>query len=229
MNVANATIPRPGATCAAKEDATTAVAIDAAAISGLVHSTVQEAVKRAAQAVATGQPGLFTSAIVSRRDGTIMAWGCNRVLDTCDPTAHSEIVAIRRACQEAESVSLTAFDAVLCCNAEPCPMCLVACHWAGLRAVYYACPKERVKEVVGFDDASLYADLARPADARQVLCPTVHVACCAADAPFQLWKAREGARPTTASLVSPSARAALANTATAPTAPPGQQLADHAV
>nr|UMO80308.1 Nucleoside deaminase [Pandoravirus aubagnensis] len=163
---------------------------------------VSQLTTAAADAVRASEPGLFTAAIIGP-DGVVVARCRNRVLDKCDPTAHAEVEAIREACQSRGSIALD--GCVLCSNAEPCPMCLAAAYWAGIRRVYYACPKEVVAETVGFDDARLYADLASPPSQR-ALVTTVRVDCSDATDAFCLWRAREASSPTLASTVSPSAR-----------------------
>lgn len=180
------------------DDAAIAGALDAAA-----RRVVAEVVRTATEAVRASQPGLFTAAILGA-DGHVVARGRNRVFDACDPTAHAEIEAIRAACRVRGSIALD--TCVLCSNAEPCPMCLSAAYWAGIRLVYYACPKETVAAAVGFDDARLYADLALPARQRTLI-QTVRVDCADAADAFYAWRDREASAPTAASTVSPSARA----------------------
>lgn len=177
------------------------------ATNGAAVQWVRSAVRMATDAVRRNQPGLFTALVVDG-DGRVLATGHNEVLAQCDPTAHAEVMAIRRACQERRTPSLE--GAALYCNAEPCPMCLAAAYWAGIGAIYYACPKEQVAAIVGFDDARLYRDLALAPNDR-VLLRTVHVDPVGDDPTeaFVLWKERETASPTAASTVSPSARAAV--------------------
>lgn len=59
-----------------------------------------------------------------------------------DPTAHAEVVAIRRACRTKNSNSLS--GCVLYTSLEPCLMCLHAAYWAGIRKIIYCCPRDRV-------------------------------------------------------------------------------------
>ena len=66
--------------------------------------------------------GPFGANIVRR--GEIVAEGWNQVTSTIDPTAHAEIVAIRRACAALNTFTLTGCDIYASC--EPCPMCLGA-------------------------------------------------------------------------------------------------------
>lgn len=182
------------------------------ALDVVARAIVANAVRTATDAVRASQPGLFTAAIMGP-DGQVVAHGRNRVFDACDPTAHAEIEAIRAACRTRGSIALD--DCVLCSNAEPCPMCLSAAYWAGIRLVYYACPKETVAKAVGFDDARLYVDLALPADQRTLI-KTVHVDCADAADAFYAWRDRETLASTMASTVSPSARVvSLSSTASA--------------
>jgi guanine deaminase len=167
------------------------------------RDAVLDAVRAATEAVKAAAPGLFTAAIIGP-DGRVVARGRNRVFDACDPTAHAEVEAIREACRVRGSIALD--GCALATNAEPCPMCLSAAYWAGIRLVYYACSKEIVAEAVGFDDARLYAELALPSSER-TLVKTVHVACDDAADAFWLWRDREISAPTIASAISPSARA----------------------
>src|SRR5262252_7694910 len=78
--------------------------------------------------------GPFGAVIV--RNDTIFAEGWNEVTSSNDPTAHAEIVAIRRACTLLGGFNLP--DCDIYTSFEPCPMCLGAIYWARLRRVYYA-------------------------------------------------------------------------------------------
>jgi tRNA(Arg) A34 adenosine deaminase TadA len=96
-------------------------------------------------------------------DGQVIAEGWNQVTSTNDPTAHAEIVAIRRAC-----AALGRFDlrgAVLYTSCEPCPMCLAATYWARLDAVVFGNAREDAA-AIGFDDQWLYDEVAKPVAAR---------------------------------------------------------------
>ena len=61
-----------------------------------------------------------------------------------DPTAHAEVVAIRRACAALGRFELR--GATLYTSCEPCPMCLAAAYWARLDAVIYANAREEAAE-----------------------------------------------------------------------------------
>ena len=69
------------------------------------------------------------------RDGRVLAVAANEVLGASDPTAHAEVVAIRRACAELNSPFLE--GAVIYSTTEPCPMCFSAIHWARISRIYF--------------------------------------------------------------------------------------------
>jgi len=73
-------------------------------------------------------------AVVTRR-GTIVAEAHNSPRDDCDPTAHAEIVAIRRAAHALGQERLS--DCDLWVTLEPCAMCAGAIVHARLARVYY--------------------------------------------------------------------------------------------
>jgi tRNA(Arg) A34 adenosine deaminase TadA len=97
------------------------------------------------------------------KDGEIVAEGNNMVFSTNDPTAHAEIVAIRRACIALDSFQLE--DCLIYCSCEPCPMCLGAIYWTRPKAVYFACTHNDAAEIE-FDDALIYDELVKPVTER---------------------------------------------------------------
>lgn len=78
-----------------------------------------------------------------------MAQAHNEVLLRNDPTAHAEILAIRKASEKLGRFHLQ--GCVLYTTGEPCPMCFSAIHWAHLDGVYY-CNTKADAARVGFDD-----------------------------------------------------------------------------
>jgi guanine deaminase len=107
--------------------------------------------------------GPFGAVIV--KDGVTLAEGKNGVARSADPTAHAEIVAIRAACRALGRFDLGGCDIYTSC--EPCPMCLGAIYWARLERVFFAGDRFDAARI-GFDDALLYGELARPPDARRL-------------------------------------------------------------
>ena len=73
---------------------------------------------------------------VITRGGEVIAEAHNEPRTTHDPTAHAEILAIRRAAEALGSERLT--DCELWVTLEPCAMCAGAIVHARLAKVYYA-------------------------------------------------------------------------------------------
>jgi tRNA(Arg) A34 adenosine deaminase TadA len=69
------------------------------------------------------------------RGGAVIAAAGNRPRELHDPTAHAEILAIRRACEALQDERLT--DCDLYVTLEPCTMCAAAIAFARLRRVYF--------------------------------------------------------------------------------------------
>lgn len=110
--------------------------------------------------------GPFAAIIV--KDGEIISEGTNSVTAWNDPTAHAEIVAIRRACTKLHTFQLTGCDIYSTC--EPCPMCLGAIYWARPRALYFAAERSDAAQA-GFDDRFIYEQLVLPHPERSL--PTI--------------------------------------------------------
>src|SRR5947209_9333931 len=123
---------------------------------------MQRAVDLALECV-RDQGGPFGAVI--GRNGVIVAEGWNEVTAACDPTAHAEVVAIRRACAEFGTFHLS--DCEIYASCEPCPMCLGAIYWARFRALYYANTREEAA-AIGFDDAFIYGEMPLAPAARVV-------------------------------------------------------------
>jgi guanine deaminase len=130
--------------------------------------------------MAEGAGGPFGAVIV--RDDQIIAEGWNQVTSSHDPTAHAEVVAIRRACAAVGDFSL--HGAVIYSSCEPCPMCLAAIYWARLERLVFANTREQAA-AIGFDDAFLYAEVPKSPHERQM--PTDRIAMAEAEDVFALW------------------------------------------
>jgi len=98
-----------------------------------------------------GDGGPFGAVVV--RDGEVVGRGHNRVLRSNDPTAHAEIVAVRRAARTLGRFDLS--DCELYTTCEPCPMCLAAVFWARIKRVYFGCTRKDAARI-GFDDKRFY-------------------------------------------------------------------------
>ncbi len=93
---------------------------------------MEAALTEAAKAAARGE--VPVGAVVVR-NGRIVARGANRPVGASDPTAHAEIVAIRRASKKAGNYRLP--DCDLYVTVEPCAMCLGAIVQARLRRLVF--------------------------------------------------------------------------------------------
>lgn len=69
------------------------------------------------------------------RDGRIVARGSNKPVKSSDPTAHAEIVALRKAARKAGNYRLP--DCDLYVTVEPCAMCLGALVQARIRRLVF--------------------------------------------------------------------------------------------
>lgn len=85
-------------------------------------------------AKAAGRGEVPVGAVVAR-GGRILARGSNRPVGALDPTAHAEIVALRRAARRAGNYRLP--DCDLFVTLEPCAMCLGAAVQARVRRLVY--------------------------------------------------------------------------------------------
>ena len=109
---------------------------------------MQTAWEEAKKGIEAGDGGPFGAVVV--KEGEIIASGHNEVVKTNDPTAHAEMVAIRKATAALQNFSLKGCD--LYVTGEPCPMCFSAIHWAHLDRVYY-CNTKADAAKIGFDDS----------------------------------------------------------------------------
>ena len=92
---------------------------------------LKHAIQLSEEKMQAGCGGPFGAVIV--KDQKIIAEGWNQVTSSHDPTAHAEIVAIRRATEILGNFDLTGCEIYSSC--EPCPMCLSAIYWARLSKI----------------------------------------------------------------------------------------------
>jgi tRNA(Arg) A34 adenosine deaminase TadA len=109
--------------------------------------------------------GVFGAVLV--KDGKIVSEGMNRVVASHDPTWHAEMETIRLACITLQSFKLP--GCTLYTSAEPCPMCMATCYWAGIEQVFYAATVEDAFEYGNFDDRPIYEQLALPKEQRSII------------------------------------------------------------
>jgi tRNA(adenine34) deaminase len=108
------------------------------------------------EAVKAGDRGEVPVGAVVVRDGRIIARGSNRPIRTADPTAHAEIVALRRAARKTGNYRLPGCD--LYVTVEPCAMCLGAIVQARIGRIVFGAPDPKagaVSSVLKFPFARL--------------------------------------------------------------------------
>lgn len=125
---------------------------------------MQRAIDLARAGIEHDLGGPFGCVVV--KDGRVIGEGNNQVTSTNDPTAHAEIIAIRKACKSLNSFQLDGCTIYTSC--EPCPMCLGAIYWARPAEVYYACTREDAA-AIGFDDDFIYEELVKANSAREMV------------------------------------------------------------
>lgn len=141
-----------------------------------------EAIRLATENVAAGG-GPFGAVIVG--NGEVVAAGTNQVTPSLDPTAHAEVVAIRKACRRIGDFRLS--GCVLVSSCEPCPLCLAAALWSRLDKVVYAADRNDAAKA-GFDDRAFY-DLFDQPRADWSL-PVTRLATPEGNTPFSAWLSR---------------------------------------
>ena len=124
---------------------------------------MERAIEMARKGMNANAGGPFGCVIV--KDDTIIAEEHNKVTSTNDPTAHAEIVAIRKACDKLGSFQLD--DCILYTSCEPCPMCFGAIYWARPKMVFFACTKKDAANV-DFDDQFIYDELEKDIEDRNI-------------------------------------------------------------
>lgn len=87
------------------------------------------------EAAAAAQAGEVPVGAVVTRGDAVIATGRNRMRDLSDPTAHAEIVALRKAAKALGSERLDGCD--LWVTLEPCAMCAGAMALARVRRLYF--------------------------------------------------------------------------------------------
>ena len=94
---------------------------------------MRQALREARSALAEGE--VPVGAVVAGPDGAVLAAAHNRPRALSDPTAHAEVIALRRAGAAVRNYRLT--GCVLVVTVEPCPMCMGAAVNARVACLAY--------------------------------------------------------------------------------------------
>ena len=107
-----------------------------------MNLAIEEAMK------ASSMDSVPVGAVIVSTTGTatIIVSAGNEVQKNMDPTAHAEVVAIRKACASMESLVLSECDIYV--TLEPCPMCAQAISLARIRRLYFGAYNEKFGGVV---------------------------------------------------------------------------------
>ena len=116
----------------------------------------------------SGHGGPFGCIIV--KDGEIVGEAHNEVLSSNDPTAHAELLAVRRASAKLKTFNLTGCEVYT--NGAPCCMCMSSMLWARVSRAYYVLSMNDSR-AIGLGDEPFYAELSRPLEQRQII-PMIH-------------------------------------------------------
>lgn len=101
------------------------------------------AMEQAARGLKT--PGGAEVGCVIVKDQEVAGAGFNESEMRHDPTAHAEMVAIRKLCAQLRTTSLAGYT--LYCTLQPCGMCTVACLWAGVSRIVYGATRNDVNSI----------------------------------------------------------------------------------
>ena len=142
---------------------------------------LQKTIDLAIKNIHEGKGGPFAALIV--KDNQIVAEGTNLVTSANDPTAHAEITAIRKACEQFGHFQLEGCTIYSSC--EPCPMCLGAIYWARPQRLVFAANKKQAA-AVDFDDDFIYQEIVLDYDKRHL--DTQHIEIAEANKPFEQWQ-----------------------------------------
>lgn len=76
--------------------------------------------------------------------GEIFIEAANQTKQLHDPTAHAELLGIRRLSGQLQKTDLSGFTLYTTC--EPCPMCAGAAVWAGIHQIIFGCNISEISE-----------------------------------------------------------------------------------
>ncbi|TFG61869.1 MAG: nucleoside deaminase [Spirochaetales bacterium] len=146
------------------------------------------AVNEAEEGIKRNHGGPFGAVIVHK--GKVIAKAHNCVIHSNDPTAHAEMLAIRKASRKLKRFDLS--DCELYTSCEPCPMCFAAIHWAKMKTMYFGCTREDAA-AIGFDDKYIYDVLGCKTDELQVEQIQIDRESCLK--PFSSWAGKPDKKP----------------------------------
>jgi len=115
---------------------------------------MRQALAQAALAQTAGEVPVGAVVVI---DGAVVGAGYNQPITGIDPTAHAEVVAMRRAATATGNYRLT--GATLYVTVEPCLMCVGAMVHARIATVVYGATEPRCGAIVSMTSAHQFAGL----------------------------------------------------------------------
>jgi len=109
-----------------------------------------------------GQP--FGAVLV--KDNKIIAEGVNELHIKYDISGHAELLAIRRAQEELQTLDLS--NCIMYASGEPCAMCLTAMYFAGIETVYYSASVDDAEKVGLGKSKMIYQELKKDKSEREI-------------------------------------------------------------
>lgn len=109
------------------------------------NNTISILLRLQQDAIASGNPPFAAVIIVGDE---VIASSHNKTRSSGNPLQHAEMVAIQSAIENHGSAILQ--NAHLISSNEPCPMCMGACIWSGIRKVSYFVSQEQVAAIRGW-------------------------------------------------------------------------------
>ncbi len=124
--------------------------------------------KEAYQGIKKNHGGPF-AALILFKDGSFVK-AHNEFIKRNDPTAHAEILALRKACQIKKTYHLE--EAIIYSTSEPCPMCLSALYWGKISKIYYVLDRKDA-HAIRFIDQDLYKEINKKKELRNISCEKI--------------------------------------------------------
>lgn len=105
---------------------------------------IRKCIQIARQTCELGNPPF--AALLTKNDDILLEAMNTQVTDN-DFTSHAEFKLLKKAVRIIEPEIL--IDSTLYCSNEPCPMCVGAIYWGGIRRVVYGCGSGRLMSIRG--------------------------------------------------------------------------------
>ena len=81
--------------------------------------------------------------VIVNSKGVVISSAVNSTFKNNDPTAHAEIIAIRKACQKLKTTKLSSYS--LYVTLQPCQMCEAAIIYSGIKKVFFGAYSESLQ------------------------------------------------------------------------------------